>query len=160
MHFTVIYAWQTGLSGFQRFTIKSRTEVLNKIYVQAYFDMTPLFADSFFKRSQKTCLAFLAADLCMRLAKKHQFDIKIQLLRVEQSLAHHPVLPLIKASAVPYDRQHKSGDTHVQVCQMCKTVQGRNSIKLRKSQLLGWVPALQMQSCSLTVTGAFINILT
>lgn len=66
-------------------------DYLKKMYVQACSDMTSSFADGF-KRSQKTCLAFLAADLCMRLAKKHQRAIRSELFGVEHSSAHQRVL--------------------------------------------------------------------
>lgn len=55
------------------------------------------------------------------ISKKHQFairsDIKILLLRVEQSLAHHPVLPLIKASAV---RMTDSTRVGIHMCRCAK----------------------------------------
>ena len=129
------------------------------------------------KSSQNTRLAFLAADRRMRLAQTSARNKKWHrkpaprcgtFLDPLESVGAGPAgcrLPPGSASdesrcSLASDKQHGTGNTYEQVCQMCKSVQRGNNAKRQKSWNSGSVPPLQTQSCSSTVTGAFINILT
>ena len=125
------------------------------------------------KDSSRLCGSRPLHGISKELQHAIRSDVENQLLRVEHSSACREcwietsrvqiitqVCLCWKLAAPASDKWHKPGNTHVQVCQMCKSVERGNSGKLQKSRIPGSVPPLRTQNCSITVTRASVNNLT